>query len=159
LVLTWQNKAYNRSRKWRAFKNMTPFNLKIITPNKVFFKGETGNVIVRTTVGDKGILARHEPYIAALPIGKMRIMTKKGQYRIAAISPGTIRVKENGDTDIIVQSCEWSDKIDVSRAEVAKDKAQKCIDDKSVSQIEHEIAEFKLKRALNRLDVAAKPPQ
>jgi F-type H+-transporting ATPase subunit epsilon len=134
---------------------MTPFKLKIITPSKVFFDGETENVIVRTTVGDKGILARHEPYIAALPTGKMRVMRKdKKEYRVAAISTGTIRVKENGDTVILVQSCEWADKIKVPRAEIAKEKAERCIADKSASALEHEIAEFKLKRALNRLDAA-----
>jgi len=135
---------------------MTPFNLKIITPDRVFFDSETENVIVRTTVGDKGILARHEAYVAALPIGKMRVMTKKGKYRTAAISTGTIRVRDNGDTIILVQSCEWGDKIDVKRAESAKERAQKCIDDEGASIIDHEIAEFKLKRALNRLDAAVK---
>jgi F-type H+-transporting ATPase subunit epsilon len=136
---------------------MTPFKLKIITPEKVFFNGETGNLIVRTTVGDKGILARHETYVAALPIGKMRMLKKDGKtYRDAAISTGTVRVEENGDTIVLVQSCEWGDKIKVERAKSAKERAEKCIGDKSRSHVEHEIAEFKLKRALNRIDVAGK---
>ena len=45
---------------------MTPFKLQILTPDGVFFDGMTDNVIVRTTVGDKGILAHHEPYVAAI---------------------------------------------------------------------------------------------
>ncbi|MCL2633717.1 MAG: ATP synthase F1 subunit epsilon [Oscillospiraceae bacterium] len=132
---------------------MTPFNLRIITPDKVFFKGEIEKIIVRTTVGDKGILAKHEPYIAALPIGTMKIMIK-GNYRIAAISPGTINVGENGDTVVIVQSCEFSDEIDVSRAKIAKKAAEERLSDEGVSIVDHDIAEFKLKRALNRLDAA-----
>ena len=32
---------------------MTPFNLQILTPDKEFYSGETENLIVRTTVGDK----------------------------------------------------------------------------------------------------------
>ena len=36
---------------------MTPFKLQIITPDGIFFDGMTENVIVRTPVGDKGILA------------------------------------------------------------------------------------------------------
>jgi F-type H+-transporting ATPase subunit epsilon len=133
-----------------------PFKLKIITPDKVFFDGETSNVIVRTTVGDKGILARHEPYVAALPIGTMRIMKKDGKYRTAAISPGTIRVEEGGDTIILVQSCEWSDKINVKRAQDAKTRAEKQISNPECSNVESEIAEFKLKRALNRINSADK---
>jgi len=92
---------------------MAPFNLKIITPDKILFDGQTENVIVRTTVGDKGILARHEAYVAALPIGQLRMKTKEGKFRTAAISTGTVRVEENGDTVILVQSCEWGDKISV----------------------------------------------
>jgi len=137
---------------------MTPFNLKIITPDKVFFDGETENVIIRTTVGDKGILAKHEPYVAALPIGKARVMFD-GKYRVAAVSNGTIKVAENGDTVILTQSCEWGDEIDVERAEAAKKKAELKLSDKSVEGgdgKELAIAEFKLKRALNRLDAAGK---
>ncbi|MCL2071685.1 MAG: ATP synthase F1 subunit epsilon [Oscillospiraceae bacterium] len=135
---------------------MTPFNLKVITPDKIFFDGVTGNVIVRTTVGDKGILAKHEPYVAALPIGRMRIMGEDGKYKTAAISTGTVRVEDGGDTVILVQSCEWSDKIDVKRAEDAKQSAELRIADANISIVEHEIAEFKLKRALNRLDAAGR---
>ncbi|MDR0197747.1 MAG: ATP synthase F1 subunit epsilon [Oscillospiraceae bacterium] len=134
---------------------MTPFNLKIITPDKIFFDGETENVIVHTTVGDKGVLARHEPYIAALPIGKLRVMVN-GAYRVAAVSSGTIEVKETGDTLILAQSCEWGDEIDVFRAEKAQKLAQERLDDKKTSQKDFEIAEFKLKRAVNRLKTAGK---
>ncbi|MCL2036688.1 MAG: ATP synthase F1 subunit epsilon [Oscillospiraceae bacterium] len=133
---------------------MTPFNLKIITPNEVFFEGETSNLIVRTTVGDKGILARHEPYLAALPIGTMRVKDENGKFRTAAISNGTIRVEDGGDTVVLVQSCEWGDEIDVGRAEVAKKAAEEIISDAHASQLEHDIAEFKLKRALNRIHSA-----
>jgi F-type H+-transporting ATPase subunit epsilon len=139
---------------------MTPFNLKIITPAGVFFDGQTPNVIVRTTVGDKGILARHEPYVAALPIGTMRVMntdvavTAANKYRTAAISTGTIQVEDSGDTVILVQSCEWCDEIDVKRAEAAKERAESCLNDEAAGGVQHEIAEFKLKRALNRLNAA-----
>jgi len=134
---------------------MTPFKLKIITPDKVFFDGETENVIIRTTVGDKGILAKHEPYVAALPVGKMRVMFD-GKYRVAAVSNGTVKVAENGDTVILTQSCEWGDEIDVERAESAKKVAEERLSGKSAGDKEFDIAEFKLKRALNRLDAAGK---
>ena len=43
---------------------MTPFDLKIITPEKTFFEGNTEQIIVRTVSGDIGILAGHAPYVA-----------------------------------------------------------------------------------------------
>ncbi len=46
---------------------MKTFKLKIITPEKVFFDGDTEQVIVRTTEGDTGVLYGHENYVANLP--------------------------------------------------------------------------------------------
>ena len=131
---------------------MTPFKLKIMTPEKTMFDGETEQIIVRTTVGDVGILNGHEPYCAALGIGQLRVMVD-GQFRRAATSGGIIKVSKEGTT-ILVQTCEWSDEIDVDRANVAKAEAERRIkaasDDKQLL-----LAETKLKRALNRIDTSS----
>lgn len=130
---------------------MTPFKLQIITPEKTVFDGETEQIIVRTTVGDVGILNGHEPYCAAIAIGQMRIMID-GKFRRAATSGGIIKVSKEGTT-ILVQTCEWSDEIDVERAEAAKSAAEQRLksakDDKELL-----LAEAKLKRALNRIDTS-----
>lgn len=130
---------------------MTPFRLEIITPEKTFFDGETEQVIVRTTVGDVGILNGHEPYCAALGIGQMRIMID-GSFRRAATSGGIIKVSKE-KTVILVQSCEWAEDIDVARAEHAKQVAEERIK-AAASDNEILLAEAKLKRALNRIDAA-----
>ncbi|MCL1789703.1 MAG: ATP synthase F1 subunit epsilon [Oscillospiraceae bacterium] len=134
---------------------MTPFNLKIITPSKVIFDDKTENVIVRTTVGDVGILAGHEPYVAALPVGRMKMMDKDGKYKLASLSTGTIRVEEGGKAVVILaQSCEWKNQIDIPRAEKSKEIAEKRMADSDLPQMERELAEQKYKRAVNRLEVA-----
>ncbi len=128
---------------------MTPFKLQIITPEKTFFDGETEQIIVRTTVGDVGILNGHEPYCAAIGIGQMRVMFN-GQFRRAATSGGIIKVSKE-KTVVLVQSCEWADEIDTERAQIAKQTAEDRIKSaKSDTQIM--LAELKLKRALNRID-------
>ncbi|MBE6902416.1 MAG: ATP synthase F1 subunit epsilon [Ruminococcaceae bacterium] len=130
---------------------MTPFKLEIITPEKKFFDGETEQIIVRTTVGDVGILNGHEPYCAALGIGQMRVMID-GKFRHAATSGGIIKVNRE-KTVVLVDSCEWADEIDVTRAEAAKDRAEARIK-KGESDRQIRMAEAKLKRALNRIDTA-----
>ena len=52
---------------------MTPFDLKIITPEKTFFEGNTEQIIVRTVSGDIGILAGHAPYVANIVSSPFRI--------------------------------------------------------------------------------------
>ena len=130
---------------------MTPFKLEIITPEKKFFDGETEQIIVRTTVGDVGILNGHEPYCAALGIGQMRIMVD-GKLRHAATSGGIIKVSRE-KTVVLVDSCEWADEIDVNRAQTAKDNAEQRMKS-AESDRQLKMAEYKLKRALNRIDAA-----
>ena len=130
---------------------MTPFKLQIITPEKTFFDGETEQIVVRTTVGDVGILNGHEPYCAALGIGQMRVMMG-GEFRHAATSGGIIKVSHE-KTIILVQTCEWSDEIDSTRATAAKEAAEGRIK-AAQSDNELRLAEAKLKRALNRIDTA-----
>lgn len=94
---------------------MTEFKLKILTPEGVVYDGMAESVIVRTTVGDKGILAKHEPYVAALTIGQAKIRIN-GTVRIGAVSSGIVEVTKD-QTSILAQSFEWADEIDVERAE------------------------------------------
>ncbi len=129
---------------------MTPFRLQILTPDKLFFDGETDNLIVRTTVGDKGILARHEDYVAALPIGKMKVRID-GKFRVAAVSEGTVKVSKD-KTVVLVQSCEWADEIDVDRAKAAKEKAEGRMKAAEKDNNDYLLAEYKLKRAINRIE-------
>ncbi|MCH5208665.1 MAG: ATP synthase F1 subunit epsilon [Oscillospiraceae bacterium] len=131
---------------------MTPFKLQIITPEKTVFDGDIEQVIVRTTVGDVGILKGHEPYCAAIGIGQMRVMVN-GEFRRAATSGGIIKVSKDLTT-ILVQTCEWADEIDVTRANAAKEAAEErkraANDAKELA-----LAEAKLARALNRIDTAS----
>lgn len=129
---------------------MTPFKLQILTPDKLFFDGETDNLIVRTTVGDKGILARHEDYVAALPIGKMKVRLD-GKFRVAAVSEGIVKVSRD-KTVVLVQSCEWADEIDVDRAKAAKEKAEERMKTAEKDNNDYLLAEYKLKRAINRIE-------
>ena len=133
---------------------MTPFKLQIITPEKTVFDGETEHVIVRSTVGDIGILNGHELYCAAICIGQMRIMMY-GQFRRAATSGGIIKVSKE-KTTILVQTCEWADEIDVERANAAKSSAEERINKAKLSNDDKALilAEAKLKRALNRIDTS-----
>jgi len=130
---------------------MTPFKLQIITPDGVFFDGETDNLVVRTTVGDKGILAHHEPYVAALPIGKFKIRLD-GKFRYGAIASGVVKVSRD-KTVVLAQSCEWADEIDIERAERAKETAEHKLSSPGSDQ-ELMVAEYKLKRALNRIETS-----
>ena len=133
---------------------MTPFRLKIVAPDKMFFDGETEQIIARTTEGDVGILAHHAKYVANLIAGPLKIKQEDGTYRIAAISSGAISVGDNLVT-ILVNTIEWANEIDIERAKRAEEAARERIRT-SGSEKEHYVANLKLKRALNRINIASK---
>ncbi|MBR1422098.1 MAG: ATP synthase F1 subunit epsilon [Ruminococcus sp.] len=132
---------------------MKPFSLKIITPEKLFFEGETEQLIVKTAAGDIGILADHVPYVANLVSSPLRI--REGEaFKEAAISGGLMRVASN-EVVIVTPAVEWAEDIDVVRAQKAKELAERKIKQHE-SEKEFERAEQKLRRAMNRLVVAGR---
>lgn len=132
---------------------MTPFSLKIVTPDGSKFDGQVEEVVVRTTSGDLGIQAGHISCVAPLGMGRATIIVD-GVKRYAACIGGMISVI-NGETRIVATTFEWAEQIDVNRAEASAQRAQHVLSDKSVSEADLRIAEARLKRALVRKSVAA----
>lgn len=128
-----------------------PYQLKVITPEKTFFDGETTQIIVRTTEGDIGILANHISLIASLPSGPLRIIQEDGTFRLAALSAGLIKVGGN-KVNIFADAVEWADEIDIEWAKRSEDDARQRIEAKK-SDRDFNLATLKLERALNRINV------
>lgn len=131
---------------------MTPFRLKVITPEKVFFDGDTTQVILYTSEGNIGILAKHENYAANLPAGPMKVMID-GEFKVAAIAGGIVKVSQD-KTVVIATAVEWADEIDVEWAKRSEQIARERLQSK-LSETEFNFARLKLQRALNRLSVSA----
>lgn len=134
---------------------MELFNLKIVTPDGCCYDGKAQRVIVRTVMGDVGILAHHVRYIAPLGVGKAKITDETGSVLIAAAAGGMISVSDE-NVYIVASTFEWSDDIDVKRAENAAQKAKEYLDAHKKGEEEWKRAEYKLKRALNRINVGQK---
>ena len=129
------------------------FSLSVVTPEKVFFDGETTQIIVRTTDGDIGILANHTSLVADLPSGPLKVKQEDGSWRIAAISTGLLKVGGN-KVSILANAVEWADEIDVEWAKRSEEDARRRLQEKQ-DKHELDLAELKLMRALNRISVSS----
>jgi F-type H+-transporting ATPase subunit epsilon len=127
------------------------FDLKVITPERLFYSGKAELVIVKTISGDEGFMANHSWACKLLQPGELRIKesgASKSEYKIAALSEGYISVE--GDVTIFTDAAEWPQEIDLERAQRAKRRAE---DRLKQNDSDHFRAEVALHRAINRIKV------
>ena len=131
---------------------MTPFPLKIVTPDGLIYDGQAEELIIRTATGDQGILARHTNMVAPLGMGRATIIID-GERRYAACIGGMVSVVD-GAVTLVPTTFEWAENIDLKRAERSAEKAKAIIDSKDASTADIQMAQARLKRALIRSNVA-----
>ena len=132
---------------------MTPFTLKIVTPDGLIFDGQAEELVVRTTSGDIGLLAGHINCVAPLGMG-CAVVVNGTSRRTAACIGGMLSVS-NGDVTLVPTTFEWSDKIDLERAERSFQRADKVLKDSGASETDIALAQARLHRALVRKSVAS----
>ena len=131
---------------------MTPFALKIVTPDGLAYDGQAEELIIRATTGDMGILAGHINCVASLGMGRATIVID-GKKRYAACIGGMVSVV-NGVVTLVPTTFEWAEDIDSKRAERSAERAKQTLADKAASDVDMRMAEARLKRALVRSSVA-----
>jgi len=104
-----------------------PVELVIVTPQGQAFRDEVEGVVLPGTEGDFGVLPGHEAFLTALRIGPVEIQ-RGGQKRFAAISRGYAEVVDDVVT-VMVGTCEFADEIDRERAEKARERAQRQLEE------------------------------
>ena len=131
---------------------MTPFALKIVTPDGLAYDGQAEELIIRATTGDMGILAGHINCVASLGMGRATVVID-GKKRYAACIGGMVSVV-NGEVTLVPTTFEWAEDIDSKRAERSAERAKQTLADKSANDVDMRMAEARLKRALVRSSVA-----
>ncbi|MDO4546226.1 MAG: F0F1 ATP synthase subunit epsilon [Bacillota bacterium] len=99
--------------------------LEIITPSKMFYRGDVELVIARTLEGDEGFMCGHSWACKLLDIGELWIQEKgagKDDFKVAAVAGGFIDVKDS--IIIYTDAVEWSEDIDMERVLSEKAKAE-----------------------------------
>lgn len=131
---------------------MSTFHLRISTPDGLIFDDEVTGLKARMIDGDVGILANHANYVSAVGAGEAVIRLPDGQTRKAACIGGMLSVISN-EAHLIATTFEWADDIDLERAKLAKERAEKRLSEAKDNAREVALAEAKLRRALVRIGV------
>ena len=128
------------------------FDLKIITPDRVFYSGKASFLELNTVEGEIGIYKNHIPLTTVLEPGIATITEEGGNKKEAALHTGFMEILGDRIT-ILAEIAEWPDEIDRNRAQEAKIRAERRLqNDKSNINITR--AELALHKALVRIELA-----
>ncbi len=128
------------------------FKLEIVTPKKVTYNADVTSFTAPGVVGGFQVLRSHAPLLSNVGVGEVKIVDMEGKELHYATSGGFVEVHDN-KVIMVAETAERADEIDVSRAQAARERAQKRLVEKQV-ETDVERAKVALHRAVNRLRVA-----
>lgn len=158
---------------------MSRIHFEITTPERTTFKDEIDSLTVRTKDGEITILPHHIPLVASLASGEL-IVRKDGVATPMIVGGGFVEVKRDvprgvrpslvgltpptshGDKSmtrviILADAAERVEEIDVKRAEEARERARKAIEDyRGQDQVKFAEVTAAFERALSRVRIARK---
>lgn len=125
----------------------TLFQLEVVTPERRLFTVDAEMVIATTLEGEIGLMANHQPLVAALKPCAVKVRGGDSPM-IFAISGGFMEMTGEKLT-ILAPAAERSSEIDLQRAEAAKQRAEERL--RNREHIDVVRAEAALCRALARI--------
>lgn len=128
---------------------MSTFQLEIVTPTKILDEGYIEHVRCPGLDGYFGIMANHRGAIIAIGIGEIKV-TQNGKDHYLATSGGFIEISK-AKVELLLETYERADTIDIQRAESAMQRAK---ERKQAKDIDIARNKASLLRAVNRLKVS-----
>lgn len=134
---------------------MAELTLEIITPSKLVYSGVIKSITVPGTMGSFQVLVNHAPILATFEVGEIKIVYPNNDVVFYSTAGGTIEVNNN-KVEVLADSLERSQDIDIERAQRAKERATERLSQRTSQDTDFIRAELALKRAVNRLYIAEK---
>jgi len=127
--------------------------IEILTPQKRIYAGDVSAVRIPGTNGYFGVYPGHTPFLTTLRIGEIKIVTDK-QTSYFSTSDGVVEILPDS-ISILSETCEPASEIDLKRAEAAKERAEKRIQE-GRKNWDVDRAHVALLRAMNRIKISSK---
>jgi F-type H+-transporting ATPase subunit epsilon len=130
---------------------MAQIHLEVVTPTGPVISDDVDIVTAPGYGGEFGVLANHAPFLSTIKTGTLSFKKDK-QTKYLMVSGGFSEVSNNKIT-FLVESAEFGHDIDVDRAMLAKERAEKRLAQamQQSEKINRTRAEAALQRAMARL--------
>lgn len=126
------------------------FDVEIVTPERVFYRGKVSMVEFNTTEGEIGVYKKHIPTTVILEPGILTLH-EETQLKNAALHSGFAQILPDKVT-ILAELVEWPAEIDEERALSARTRAEERLNEKA-EDLDVDRANIALKKAICRLNV------
>ena len=130
------------------------FQLEILTPERVFFRGECTSLTVPITDGMIGILAGREPVTASVVVGDAHYVTPEGTKVTFSVSGGMLDVSAD-KVSLICDSALLPEEIDEEAARIEAELARAELSKKQ-SRRDYMMSRLMLSNAINNIKVKQK---
>jgi F-type H+-transporting ATPase subunit epsilon len=127
--------------------------LEVVTPQKAVVSEEVDMVVAPGTEGEFGALKGHTTFLTSLKTGALRYKDTSGKERVLFINGGFSEVLPDKVT-VLAESAERRKDIDLSRAQEAKERAERRLANKA-AEVDFTRAQAALQRAVYRIKVAS----
>nr|AYQ95344.1 CF1 epsilon subunit of ATP synthase [Uronema sp. CCAP 334/1] len=87
----------------------------VMTPERIFWNGQSDEIILPTNTGEMGVLKNHAPIITGLDVGAMLIRTDKGWTSVAIM--GGFGIVGQNRVILLVNEAESAETINADQAE------------------------------------------
>jgi len=133
---------------------MKSFQLEILTPERIFYRGECVSLIVPITDGMLGIMANREPITASITNGEAYYTRPDGEKILFSILGGMIDVQDN-QVKILCESALLPEEIDEEKERRQIEVAKSELAGKQSRQ-DYLLSKLMLSNAINNLKMKQK---
>jgi F-type H+-transporting ATPase subunit epsilon len=97
---------------------MSTLDVHVVTPEREVWAGRAAMVIARSVTGELGVLPEHEPTLACLAVGPLRVDGAEGGTVHAAVDGGFLSVSRTNDggtrVDVLAERVDLAKDIDAA---------------------------------------------
>ncbi len=133
---------------------MSNFQLEILTPERVFYRGECSSLVVPITDGMLGIMANREPITASVTCGEAHYIAPNGEQVVFSVSGGMIDVEGN-TVKLLCDSALLPEEIDADSERQKAAQARSKLSKKQ-SKRDYLLTQLLLSDAVNNLKIKQK---
>lgn len=135
---------------------MKSLDFELTTPERTVLRTKVRQVSAPTTEGEITVLPDHLPIVAPIRAGELRVLDEAGKETYVAVSGGFVTVHPGSKVQILADTAERAEELDLKAIEAAHARAEAALKEKIDDEERQAEATAGLARELARLKVVRK---